>query len=158
VAGQAIQNNTKDAYDSILLSPDCHLDPELAGKIFTRLEIPAEFPGGFQKWYEFANKNFDFNDVIQKIDTTGEFRDSVVLKFIVTRDGQICSIRVQKGNPILAAAATRLLKSSRNWIPGVNGGRLLNSYRTLRIDVWIDRKENSRIIRRNFNSYFRYND
>ena len=153
--GQVIETEPENSYDSILLSPDCKPDKNQPGKIFTKIEILAEFPGGFKEWFAFANKNFDFKSVLQYIeDTTQRFRDSLIIKFVVTRNGSICDINVQKGNSVLARSAIKLLKSSPDWKPGLNGGRQLNSYRTLKFDVVIDAKMQTQEIKRDLSSYY----
>ena len=156
--GQIGEHKNSYDFDMLLLSKECHLDKEQLGRIFTRLEIYAEFPGGFKKWFDFANTNFDFDYVAKNLsDTVNIFQDSIVVKFIVARNGKICNIKFQKGNTLLTEPTLKLLKSSSNWKPGVNGGRLLNSYRTLRIDVFIDNSRHQKSIKHFTNSYFRDN-
>ena len=67
------------------------------------------------------------------------------------------NIKVVKGNSILTEPTLKLLKSSPNWRPGLNGGRQFNSYRTLRLDILIDKKENVKTIKYYTTSYFRDN-
>lgn len=153
---QVIEEKNENYFDSLLLSPDCKLNKSQLGGIFTHTEVLAGFPGGFQKWFEYATQKFDFHFIEQRIsDSTQRFEDSLVVKFIVTRNGSICHIQVQKGNPLLVEPVIRLLKSSPNWTPATNSGRTLNAYRRLRIDVFIDRKEGVRTIKHFTNSYFR---
>ncbi len=156
--GQIIDEETNIDFDTTLLAPECKLDKEELGKTFTKLELYAEFPGGFRKWFDFANANFDFNYLSQHLgDTVHHFQDSIVVKFIVARNGKICNIKVQTGNPILTEPTLKLLRLSPNWRPGLNGGRQLNSYRTLRLDILVDKKENVKTIKHYTTSYFRNN-
>lgn len=120
-------------------SMGCPLD---ADHIFTKVDMVAEFPGGPDKWFDFAQQHFDFVSVSQKItDTAQLFQDSIVVRFIVSRYGGICHVQFVKGNPILWAPTTELLKASPAWEPGSSEGRQLNTYRTLRIAVTIDKKK-----------------
>jgi len=156
--GQIIDEKNYNGFDTSLLASECKLDKEQLGKIFTKLEVLAEFPGGFQKWFDFAKANFDFDYLLQHLgDTVHYFQDSIIVTFIVARNGTICNIKVQTGNPILTEPTIKLLKLSPNWRPGLNGGRQLNSYRTLRLDVLIDKKDNIRTIKHYTTSYFRDN-
>lgn len=99
------------------------------------------FREGSKKWFDFAKANFDFAYVKHQLsDTVQHFEDSITVKFIVARNGTICNITIQTGNPILTEPTLKLLKLSPNWLPGLNGGRQLNSYRTLRLDILIDKK------------------
>ena len=143
-------------FDSLFLSKECNLNKEQLGKIFTKVEISAAFPGGFNKWFDFANSNFDFENVIHQLgDTVNNFEDSIIVRFIVERNGTLCGFKFQAGNPILVQPTLRLLRLSPPWIPGIYGGRLLNSYRILRIDVIINRKQSIKTIKHYTNSYFR---
>jgi hypothetical protein len=156
--GQIVEDKINNDFDTTLLAQECKLDKEQLGKIFTKLEVYAEFPGGFQKWFDFAKSNFDFGYLLQHLgDTVQHFQDSIIVKFIVARNGTICNIKVHTGNPILTEPTLKLLKLSPNWKPGLNGGRQLNSYRTLRLDVLIEKKENIKTIKHYTNSYFRDN-
>jgi hypothetical protein len=138
---------------------ECKIDKEQSGKIFTRLEVLANFSGGFMKWFGYATNNFNYSAVLEKInDTVQLFQDSLVVQFIVTKTGNLCHIQIQKGNPMLAAPVLQLLRNSPNWNPGTNGGRNLNSYRTLRIDVYIDKINGIKKIQHYTNSFFREND
>lgn len=159
VFGQIIDDKISNDFDTALLAPECKLDREQIGKIFTKLEMPAEFPGGSQKWFDYAKKNFDFGYILQHLnDSVQTFQDSIIVKFIVARNGSICNIKVQGGNPILTVPTLKLLKLSPNWRPGLNGGRQLNSYRTLQLDILIDKKENINTVKHYMTSYFRKND
>ena len=156
--GQIVDPIVINDFDSTLLAPECKLDKEQLGKIFTKLEMFAEFPGGVQKWFDFANDNFDFAYVLSHIsDTVQFFQDSIIVRFTVARSGTVCNMTIRAGNAILSPPTFKLLKSSPNWKPGTSAGRQLNSYRTLRLDILIDKKENRMIIKRNAKSYFRDN-
>ncbi|RYE43515.1 MAG: hypothetical protein EOP48_22890, partial [Sphingobacteriales bacterium] len=145
--GQIIDEKNNDDFDATLLAAECKLTKEQLGKIFTKIEVYAEFPGGFQKWFDFAKANFNFDYLSQHLgDTIQHFQDSIIVKFIVARNGTICNIKVQAGNLGLTEPTLKLLKLSPNWRPGLNGGRQLNSYRTLRLDILIDKKENVKTI------------
>ncbi|MEO8405135.1 MAG: hypothetical protein ABI480_11080 [Chitinophagaceae bacterium] len=159
VLGQKISDDNNHHADSVLLITECKLEPKQVGWIFTGLEIIAGFPGGSAKWFEFFNKNFNFNFISQNMgDTVQQFRDSIVVKFVVTRDGKVCHVIMQKGNSILEEPVKRLLAISPDWEPGLNGNRLLNSYRTLRIDIYINKAKGISRIERYINSYYRLND
>ena len=158
-SGQIIEEKTKIKQDSVLRFPDCNLNEDESEKIFTKSEVVADFPGGFRKWFDFAQTNFDFDPVLERmIDTVQEYKDSLVIKFIVTRRGEICNIKIIKGDPILVAPTIKLLRSSPNWRPASAGGRHINSYRTLKLELVIDKRLQSRTVRHTFTSYFRDND
>jgi len=101
--------------DNVYPSEDsCNLTDEELRHIFTKVDILADFKGGSQKWFEFAQMNFDFNSIIQDLaDSTRTFQDSIFVKFIVTKSGQVCNVRILRGNPILAKSCIALIKKTQ---------------------------------------------
>lgn len=152
--GQKVIDTPKKSKTKKMLDTVCHLTDFERQYIFTKVEILATFKGFSQEWFKYAQKNFDFISVSQKIaDTSQTFHDSVFLRFIVTKAGLICKIEVLKGNSILSEPAIKLIKQSPPWIPAISGGRNLNAYRTLKIEVYIDKQNSEFRIARDFNSY-----
>lgn len=141
VAGQKIQPVDPDKYDSLLLAPECKLPGYESGAIFSYTDFPADFPGYMSKWFDYANRSFDFSYIIQhNADSLKEFRDSIIVKFVVTKEGVICHITPGKGNMLLAKPVIKLLQSSPPWSPAVvSSGRNVNAWRTLQIDVLINK-------------------
>lgn len=151
--GQVIIEKSEASKDKKTITPECDLKYE-GEYIFTIVEIEATHNVHTQSWYQYAQKYFDFHSVVQNLsDTVKVFHDSLVVKFIVTKNGKICNIETLNGNEILVPAVTKLLKSSQPWAPAQNGGRQLNSYRTLKIEVLIDKNKNEFKIGRNYKSY-----
>lgn len=142
-----------------ILRFECGVEEDDVGHIFSKLEIVPQLPGGTNEWFRFANSNFDFAIVERKLcDTVVRYRDSIVVKFIVTSKGKICNVQYQTGDAILLEPIKKLLKFSPSWQPGTNGGRQLYLYRTLRLDVIVDTRQRVRLIERILDSYFRSNE
>jgi hypothetical protein len=128
-------------------------------KAFTRIGVISQFKGGHQNWFDFANQHFDFKTVSNLIsDSVEVFQDSVVLKFVVTRTGKLCDVTFLRGNRLLSTAATYLMLQSPDWTPGNADGRNVNTYRTLRLDIKIDKHKGTAEVRKIFDSYFKEND
>ena len=156
--GQTIGDQSNISKDKIKLGPECNLTDFEREYIFTKVENLATFEDSPGNWFEFAQKNFDFESVVKNLPATLQvFHDSILVKFIVTKVGQICKIEILNGNTILADPAVKLLKTSPPWRSAVSGGRNLNAYRTLKIEVLIDRTKKEFKIIRNFKSYFNDN-
>lgn len=152
--GQKIIETPKTSKNKKQLDKECNLTDYERQYIFTRVEILATYKGFSQEWFKYAQSNFDFNSVSQKLaDTTQIFHDSIFLRFIVTKAGLICKIEVLKGDSILFDPAVKLLKQSAPWTPAISGGRYLNAYRILKIEVLIDKQKREFKIVRDFNSY-----
>ncbi|CAN5676962.1 hypothetical protein BH11BAC3_BH11BAC3_30520 [soil metagenome] len=155
VNGQVMLDTQKVAKTKTLSNPECKLTNYEKQYIFTNVDVLASFKNSSEKWFEYAQNNFDFKSVLEKLpDTLQYFQDSIFVKFIVTKAGQVCDIKIQKGNQILGGPVIKLLEMSAQWQPASDEGRNLNAYRTLKIQVLIDRLKNEFKIIRNFKSYF----
>lgn len=155
---QIVMHNGEEI-DSVLLSPECKPAKDENGRIFTGLEIPAEFKGGPAAWFKYCNTHFNFDAVESKLpDSVNVFTDSVTIKFVVTRKGDICQIQYLRGNKLLLQPTLELIRGTAAWIPGQNGSRYVHSFRTLCIDVHIDRINHVREVVKKTFSYWKYND
>ena len=152
--GQKIIETPKTSKKKKHSDKECNLTNYERQYIFTKVENLATYKGFSPEWFKYAQNNFDFNSVSQKLaDTIKNFHDSIFLRFIVTKTGLICKVEILKGNTILSDPAIKLIKKSSPWIPAVSGGRNLNAYRILKIEVVIDKQQNDFKIVRDFNSY-----
>ena len=155
VRGQTVIDTQKVSKTKTPSNPECNLTAYEKQYIFTNVDVLASFKNSSEKWFEFAQNNFDFNSILKKLpDTLQHFQDSIFVKFIVTKSGQVCDIKIQKGNKILADAVIKLLKMSAQWEPASSEGRNINAYRKLKIEVLIDRLKNEFKIIRNVKSYY----
>jgi protein TonB len=97
------------------------------GKTFMKVEIESEYPGGRAAWQRFLNKNFRFPD-----DALNEgIQGAVMVQFIVDRDGNVSDVHVVSGPDKggLREEAIRVIAKSGKWIPGVQNGRQVKSYK-----------------------------
>jgi periplasmic protein TonB len=98
----------KDDVDSIILS---------------KVEIEAEYPGGASAWQRFLNRNLRYPQ--EAIDN--EISGSVVVQFVVDKEGNVSNVEAVSGPEALAAEAVRVIKKSGKWTPAVQGGRQVRS-------------------------------
>ena len=95
-------------------------------RIFTKVEIEAQFPGGIQKWSQYVSRAIQ-NEM-------SEFTDSdfgtVQVKFIVDKTGKVSDVQAlnMKGSK-LAEVAVNAIRRGPNWIPAEQNGRKVNAYR-----------------------------
>jgi periplasmic protein TonB len=101
--------------------------------IWTKVEKEAEFPGGIEGWKNFLIKNLRSDTVANYIympDSIKSITHTVILKFIVGKDGSLSDIAVEKStNSYCSLEALRVIKLSPSWIPGYQNGRAVNCYR-----------------------------
>lgn len=86
-------------------------------KIFTSVEKYPEFPGGYDKFYQYLKDNRKITVPI------GVNPDRVIVTFVVEKDGSLTDIKVVKSiSAGCDAEAIRLIKSSPKWLPGMVNG------------------------------------
>lgn len=95
--------------------------------VFTKVENPADFPGGISGWTRFLERNLTYPQ--SAIDN--EIQGVVKLQFIIDRDGSISNIEALNDPGYgLAEEAIRIIKKSPKWIPAEQNGRKV-IYRTI---------------------------
>lgn len=94
-------------------------------RIFVKVEIESEFPGGQVAWRKFLAENFRYPRKAVKKGIEG----TVIVQFIVDRDGMIEDVQAIAGPEILRESAVEIIKKSPKWIPATQGGRKVKSYK-----------------------------
>ncbi|MGN6532161.1 MAG: energy transducer TonB, partial [Ginsengibacter sp.] len=98
-------------------------DPD---KVFTKVEIEAQFPGGAAAWTRYVTRAIQ-----SQID---EFTDAdygtCVVRFIVDKTGQVSDVQAttMKGTK-LAEIAVNAIRKGPKWTPAQQNGRYVNAYR-----------------------------
>lgn len=89
-------------------------------KVFTKVENPAEFPGGQSEWTRYLQKNLRYPDEAIDNGTQGVVR----VQFIVDKEGNISEVTALN-NPGdgLAEEAVRIIKRGPKWKPAEQNGR-----------------------------------
>lgn len=85
--------------------------------IYTMVEIPPEFPTGYEGFYAFVSDIMRYPDAVKAQKIQGK----VYIQFVVTKDGEVVDERVVQGvHELLDAEALRIMKLSPHWVPGRN--------------------------------------
>jgi protein TonB len=90
-----------------------------------KIEVESEFPGGGPAWLDFLNKHFKYPKKAIKQNIQG----TVLLQFIIDKDGSISDARALTGDPLLQEAALKVLSESPHWIPATINGKPVRSYK-----------------------------
>lgn len=105
--------------------------------IYTKVEKKAEFPGGKAELTKFLKKNLSY----PQIAIDNNIQGNVVVKFVVSRTGDIKDVKVTRGvDPSLDEEAIRVVKSMPKWTPAEQRNKPCNSYFTLPVNFKL--KEN----------------
>ncbi len=98
------------------------LEDEENHKIFTVVQIAAEFPGGLNGWTKYLQRNLNSSLPVENGAPSGKY--TVVVSFIVSKDGSISDV-VAENDPGYGtkAEALRVITKGPNWKPAVQNGR-----------------------------------
>ncbi len=138
-------NNYSDVYSDIVAPPieavgngiiEAPPVPENENKVWTKVEIESEFPGGLASWKRFLLKTLNYpEDAIEEV-----VSGTVVVKFIVDQEGNVSEVEAISGPDLLKAEAIRVIKKSGKWTAAIQNGRKVKSYKfqplTFRLDQY----------------------
>lgn len=95
------------------------------------LDRQPQYPGGIEKFYQYVGDNFD------KPDVEDISRLTVIVLFVIEKDGSISDVRVARDPGYgMAKEALRVLKSLKiKWKPGYKDGEPVRTAYTLPITV-----------------------
>ncbi|HTI12834.1 MAG TPA: TonB family protein [Puia sp.] len=96
-------------------------------KTFVKVEIESEYPGGIAAWQRYLNKNFRYPDE----GLNNEIQGVVVVQFIVDKEGIVSDVQAISGPDQggLREEAIRVIRKSGSWIPAIQNGRKVKSYK-----------------------------
>lgn len=91
-------------------------------KIFTVVQIPAEFPGGLPAWAKYLERNLNRDLPVENGAPAGKY--TVVVSFIVDKNGGISDV-VAENDPGYGtkAEAVRVITKGPRWKAAVQNGR-----------------------------------
>jgi len=95
-------------------------------KVFQKVEIESQYPGGPSAWQRFLQKNLRYPDRAIEDNIQG----TVHVQFIVDRDGTVSEVTaLNDPGGGLAEEAVRIIKKSGKWTPAIQNGRQVKSYK-----------------------------
>ena len=96
-------------------------------KVFTKVEIDAQFPGGVAGWTKYVRREIENH--IDELSDAGE-SGTCRVKFIVSKDGSVSNVEAltMKGTK-LAEIATNAIRKGPKWTPAQQNGRFVNAFR-----------------------------
>lgn len=96
-------------------------------KIFTKVEIESDYPGGPAAWLRYMNKNLRYPDEALNNGIQG----TVMVQFVVDKDGNVSDVQAISGPTEggLREEAVRVIKKSGKWTPAVQNGQHVKSYK-----------------------------
>jgi protein TonB len=105
--------------------------PDDDGTIFRKVEIEASYKGGPAAWQRFLLKNFRTPE-----SADAESGDAtVVVSFIVDKEGNVSNVEAVSGPGFLRKEAIRVIRLSKQWDPAIQNGRHVASYKNQPITI-----------------------
>ena len=97
-------------------------------KLFTSVQIQAEFPGGQGGWARYLERTLNRDEPVENGAPTGKY--SVVVSFIVSKDGSISEVKAENDPGYgTREEAVRVIQRGPKWKPAVQNGRNVKAYR-----------------------------
>ncbi len=91
-------------------------------KVFTVVQIAAEFPGGLPAWQKYLERNLNRDLPVENGAPPGKY--TVVVSFIVSKDGGISDVAAENDPGYgTKAEAIRVITKGPKWKPAVQNGR-----------------------------------
>lgn len=113
------------------IPPVIEEEPDDNNLVYDKVEQLPQFPGGQSSLISFLSHNVKYPKVCQENGIQG----TVIIQFIVNKNGNISDVSVKKGvNPYLDTEAIRVIKSMPKWTPGRQKGKPVNVKYTLPIN------------------------
>ena len=94
--------------------------PPTKDKVFEKLDVLPEFPGGGKAMMEWLSQNMQY----PKNAVDGNIEGRVIVSFIVEKDGSISNVEVKKSvHELLDKEALRVVSVMPKWKPGMQDGQ-----------------------------------
>ncbi len=122
---QVIQAPVEDKGTQVVEVPTKVVEED---KVFTKVEIEAEYPGGQGAWGNYLRKNLNANVASDGGAAPGSY--TVIVRFIVAKDGTISEVTPETsiGNG-MEQEAVRVIKKGPKWTPAQQNGNVVKAYR-----------------------------
>jgi N-acetylmuramoyl-L-alanine amidase len=90
-----------------------------------KVEVEADYPGGSDAWVKYLGKTLQYP--MEAI--SNEVQGEVMVEFVVRKDGSLTDIRAISGPKQLRAESVRVIAESGNWVPAMDQGIKVDSYK-----------------------------
>jgi N-acetylmuramoyl-L-alanine amidase len=90
-----------------------------------KVEVEANYPGDADSWKTYLFKNLNY----PKAAVNNEVQGEVIVEFIVNTDGSISKVHAISGPKELRAESVKVVKESGYWVPAMNKGIKVSSYK-----------------------------
>jgi protein TonB len=90
--------------------------------IFKTVEIAAQFPGGFEAWKKYLERNLNAGLPAENGAQAGKY--TVMVSFVVDKEGNISDVKAENSPGFgTEAEAIKIIKKGPKWQPAIQNGR-----------------------------------
>lgn len=90
--------------------------------IFTTVEIAAQFPGGFDAWKKYLERNLNAGLPAENGAQAGKY--TVMVSFVIDKDGNISDVKAENAPGFgTEAEAIKIIKKGPKWQPAIQNGK-----------------------------------
>jgi protein TonB len=108
-------------------------------RVFTKVEVSAQFPGGNKAWAKYLTKYLENN--LQALTDDNQSGTCRVI-FIVDKEGYVSNVKaISMRDSKLAEVAVLAIKNGPRWIPAMQNGKKVNAYRLQPVTFTVSQKE-----------------
>ena len=90
-----------------------------------KVEVEADYPGDAEGWKAYLFKNLKYPEAAVSNEVQGE----VIVEFVVNTDGSLTDVHAISGPKELRAESVRVVKESGYWVPAMDKGMKVASYK-----------------------------
>jgi periplasmic protein TonB len=95
--------------------------------VFLKVEIESQYPGGPTAWSRFLYRKLSSGYPEEAAEKGIQGR--VEIQFIVDKEGNVSNVSAVSGPDELKDVAIKVIKQSGKWIPAIQNGQKVNSYK-----------------------------
>lgn len=132
-SAQSLPASSDPAVTDTARKIESRMDP-FPDSTFVIVEIESSFPGGTQAWLRFLTTHVEYPPKAAKKNVQG----TVVVQFIVDKQGGISDVQAISGPELLRDAAVKVIRQSPRWAPAIQRGRKVKSYKKQPITFKLD--------------------
>lgn len=97
-------------------------EPDNSDGIFLTVEVPAQFPGGFEAWKKYLERNLNAGLPAENGAQAGKY--TVMVSFVVDKEGNISDVKAENEPGFgTEAEAIKIIKKGPKWQPAIQNGR-----------------------------------
>jgi protein TonB len=115
--------DSRSAVNKPVVNPEPVTGDTTTTRVFTVVQVPAEFEGGLKAWSNYLMKTIETPDRFTRLSKAGT-KATVGVSFMVGTDGGICNVFIERSYEwSVDMESIRVIKNAPHWKPAVQNGK-----------------------------------